>query len=66
MEDKLGVSELASTIPVALRTNSSSMSLEEIEDIVNFLLDIFFSLQMFLSLHPPAAKYFSDDNFDIK
>ncbi|KAK3880520.1 hypothetical protein Pcinc_014985 [Petrolisthes cinctipes] len=66
IEDKLGVSEHTIIFPVALGTSSSNMSLAEIEDIVNFLLDTFFSLQMFLSLHPPAAKYFSDDNFDIK
>lgn len=64
MEEKLGTADYM--VPVAVGTQTEQLSLEEMNDLIFYLLDTFSSLQMILTLHPPAAKYFHNEGFELR
>lgn len=63
VEEKLGVAEY---MPVALGVRDESLSMTDLHDIIMYLLDTFSSLQMLITLHPPAAKFFHNETFDLR
>lgn len=64
VENKLGVSDCG--IPLPLDAAVENLSESDLQTVVRFLLDTFSSLHMFLSLHPPAAKYFMDEVNELR
>ncbi|XP_071550104.1 activating signal cointegrator 1 complex subunit 2 [Panulirus ornatus] len=63
VEEKLGVAEY---IPMALGVRNESLSMADLHNIIIYLLDTFSSLQMFIALHPPAARLFYNEAFEIR
>lgn len=64
IEEKLNVAE--NYIPVALGSSEGELSLADLHDLTLYLLDTFYSLQMLLSLHPPAARVFHKASFELR
>ncbi|KAB7506954.1 Activating signal cointegrator 1 complex subunit 2 [Armadillidium nasatum] len=57
LEEKLGVSE-GMLVPCSLASEESKMSLEELGDIIEYMMDSFCSLQAFLTIFPKACETF--------
>lgn len=64
VEEKLGVSE--NTARVALGDNRGGTNLEDLQDIILYLLDTFSSIQALLAVFPPAAEVFHKAEFEIR
>ena len=63
IEEKLGVAE--NKLPLALSTHKR-ISIADVHDIVMYLNDTLTSLEMFLTCHRPACKYFHEVAFEIR
>ncbi|XP_045615648.2 LOW QUALITY PROTEIN: activating signal cointegrator 1 complex subunit 2 [Procambarus clarkii] len=64
VEDKLGVAEYY--VPVALGAPIENLSISDLHDMIIYLIDTFSSIQMLITIHPPAAKYFHDVGFELR
>ncbi|KAL7634927.1 UNVERIFIED_CONTAM: hypothetical protein RMT77_015308 [Armadillidium vulgare] len=65
LEEKLGVSE-GMLVPCSLASEESKISLEELGDIIEYMMDSFCSLQAFLTIFPKACETFHVKDFELR
>ncbi|XP_066597919.1 activating signal cointegrator 1 complex subunit 2 [Prorops nasuta] len=66
VEQAFQVNTISEGNPVSVlanRTNSSQMTLSTLKDMLLFVLDIFSTLGIFLSIYPPAIQIFHQESF---
>lgn len=53
-------------VPCSLACEESKVSLEELGDVIDYMMDCFCSLQAFLTIFPKACETFHEKDFELR